>query len=183
MRRFLPDPEKLRESRLLRWLGPRLHDRGTWRMHRYAVARGVAIGFFFAFVLPVAQLPLAALAAFALRANPWVAAAATLVSNPVTYAPIYYAAFRIGAWIVAVPDGTTAFGNGAPDGIGVQGWFAFWWERLGEVGKPLLAGLAILATGASVLGYAATLVSWRFAVMLRRRRRLHRRIKTMSTGK
>lgn len=175
MRRFLPDPKSLRESRLLRWLGPRLHDRSTWRMQRHTVARGVAIGFFCAFVVPVAQLPIAALSAFALRANPWVSAAATLVSNPVTYAPIYYAAFRIGASIVGVPEGATVFGNGAPDGVGVSGWLDFWWERAREVGKPLLVGLAVLAVAASTLGYAATLLLWRFVVVLQRRYRLGRR--------
>ncbi len=144
-------------------------------MQRHAVARGVAIGFFCAFLVPVAQLPIAALSAFALRANPWVSASATLVSNPLTYAPIYYAAFRIGAWIVEVPEGTTVFGNGAPDGIGVAGWLDFWWDRAREIGKPLLVGLAILALGASALGYGATLSIWRFVVLFQRRRRLGRR--------
>lgn len=145
-------------------------------MQRHAVARGVAIGLFCAFVIPLAQLPIAALSAFALRANPWVSAAATLVSNPVTYAPIYYAAFRIGAWTVGVPEGATVFGNGAPDGIGMVGWLDFWWERAQEIGKPLLVGLAILAIGASSLGYVTTLLLWRFVVVLqRRRRRLQRR--------
>src|SRR5690606_14445801 len=96
LRRFLPTQESIKGNRLLRWLGPRLHEPGLWHLNRRAVARGVAIGVFFGFMIPVAQIPAAAVGAFFARANLWVSAIATLVSNPFTYAPIYFAAYRLG---------------------------------------------------------------------------------------
>ena len=56
----------------------------------------MAIGVFFAFVIPLAQAPAAGVTALFLRSNLPVALASTLVSNPLTYAPIYYAAYRVG---------------------------------------------------------------------------------------
>ena len=102
MRRFLPTQDSIKGNRLLRWLGPRLHEPGLWHLNRRAVARGVAIGVFFGFMIPVAQIPAAAIGAFLARANLWVSAIATLVSNPFTYAPIYYAAYRLGGFLLGV---------------------------------------------------------------------------------
>ena len=91
LRRLLPDPERLRSNRWLRWLAPAMQDPRLWRLTR----RGVALGMFFGLLIPIAQIPLSAAAAIVLRANLPTAVASPLVSNPVTYAPLYYAAYRI----------------------------------------------------------------------------------------
>lgn len=175
MRRFLPTPDAIRNSRFLRWLGPRLHEPGLWHLRRHAVARGIAIGVFFGMLLPIAQIPVAALLAFVLRANLWATAAATLVTNPFTFAPMYYAAYRLGAWLIGAPGaaGEAALDPGAAEGL--AGWLAFWWERIHQLGKPLLVGLSLLAVFSAVLGYFATLLFWRAAVVVRRRRSLRER--------
>ena len=84
LRRFLPSRETIRNSRMLRWLGPRLHDPQLWHINRRAVARGAAAGTFFGLMIPVAQIPAAVIAALLLRGNLWIAAVTTLVSNPFT---------------------------------------------------------------------------------------------------
>jgi hypothetical protein len=92
LRRLLPDPERVRANRWLRWLGPAVLAPQLWRFTRRSVALGVALGVFFGLLIPIAQIPLSAAAAIVLRANIPTAMASTLVSNPVTYAPLYYAA-------------------------------------------------------------------------------------------
>ena len=181
MRRFLPTPESIKGNRLLQWLGPRLHEPGLWHLNRRAVARGVAIGVFFGFMIPVAQIPAAALGAFFARANLWVSAIATLVSNPFTYAPIYYAAYRLGAWLIGAPE------IASPDDLdpallqavaptldhvtgGVGTWLAESWKQLAGYGKPLFLGLGLMAVTISAISYAGTLLIWRMAVVLKRRR-------------
>lgn len=175
LRRFLPTPDAIRNSRFLRWLGPRLHEPELWRLRRHAVARGIAIGTFFGFLIPIAQIPVAALLAFALRANLWVTAVATLVTNPFTFAPMYYAAYRLGAWVLGVPEtvGEAALDPGDADGL--SAWLAFWWERLNSLGRPLVVGLWMMAIMAAVIGYFATLLVWRIAVVLKRRKSLRER--------
>jgi uncharacterized protein (DUF2062 family) len=55
---------------------------------------------FFGLLIPVLQILFAALFAVFLRANLPIAAAATLVSNPLTYAPLYVAAYRVGTNLI-----------------------------------------------------------------------------------
>lgn len=56
---------------------------------------GSAIGVFFAFITPIAQIPLSAAVAVAvaLRANVPSAVVATFVNTPPTFGPVYYAAW------------------------------------------------------------------------------------------
>jgi len=175
VQRFIPTPDAIRNSRLLRWLGPRLHEPELWQLRRHAVARGIAIGVFFGFLIPIAQIPVAALLAFLLRANLWVTAVATLVTNPFTFAPMYYAAYRLGAWLLGAPE---VVGEAAMDPAAAGGfvaWLAFWWERLNGIGRPLVLGLSVLAVVAALVGYYTTLLVWRIAVVLKRRRVLRER--------
>lgn len=169
MRRFLPTVDEVRNYRFVRWLGPRVHEPHLWRLRRRSVARGVAIGVFFGFLIPIAQIPAAAAIAFLLRANLWATAASTLVTNPLTFGPVYYAAYRLGAWLLGAPDAGGEEVVGAVVSSGAEG-FAAWWERFASVGKPLFLGLSVAAVAGSVLAYFGTLLVWRIAVTLKRRR-------------
>ena len=62
---------------------------------RRSVAAG--IGTFFGLLIPLAQILLSVSLAIALRAHLPSALMSTLVSNPVTFAPLYYLAYRVGA--------------------------------------------------------------------------------------
>ena len=97
----MPTRDEARRQRALRWLGPLLEREWLWRMNRRAVASGVALGVFVGLIVPVAQMPVAAAGALLMRANLPAAALATLVSNPLTVAPIYWLAHRTGAAILA----------------------------------------------------------------------------------
>jgi hypothetical protein len=165
-RRLAPDREQLEKSRWLRWIGPYLHHPRLWHWSRRGVALGVALGVFFGLLIPVAQIPFSAAAAVALRANLPAAAASTLVTNPVTFAPIYFAAYRVGAWITgntATPAPEALEGRELPADAG-------FWERIGALGKPLLAGLAVMAALCGLLAYLLISLGWRLWVWGRRRR-------------
>src|SRR5512139_3309070 len=95
-RRWVPTAESLRANRWLRWIGPALHHPRLWHMSRRGIALGMGVGVFFGLLIPIAQIPLSVGAAVLLRANVPTAAASTLVSNPATYGPLYYAAWRLG---------------------------------------------------------------------------------------
>ena len=85
MKRWFPSREQLVRSR---WLGPLAHrfqDDRLWQADRGSVARGVAIGLFFGLLLPLAQFLFAVAFAILLRGHVAVAAAATFVTNPLTF--------------------------------------------------------------------------------------------------
>lgn len=168
---WLPSEEKLRAHRGLRWLGPLLRRPWLWHLNRRRVAAGAAIGVFFGFLIPLLQIAAAAAVAVLLRANLPVAAAATLVSNPVTYVPIWVAAYRTGAALLGEPvDEAQAMALAAEldAGDGEPGTFA---DRVFDIGKPLMLGLAIFATGGAALTWTGVNLLWLLAVRLRRRRR------------
>lgn len=176
--RYLPTPEALQGHRWLRWLGPALTQPQLWRLSRRGLSLGMALGIFFGLLIPVAQIPVSAAAAVLLRANLPAAVGSTLVTNPVTFGPVYYGAWRLGKAMLgeevdaeealpAVPTGT------APDTADEDlGWWARTRAQLAGVGKPLVLGLAVLACGVGLLTYLLVSWGWWLRVRLRRRRRL-----------
>ncbi|MFV5215085.1 DUF2062 domain-containing protein [Azonexus caeni] len=154
-------------NRWLRWLHPFLAHPRLWHWSRRGVALGVAIGIFFGLLIPIAQIPFSAAAAILLRANVPAAAASTLVTNPVTFGPVYYAAYKLGVWIhggdhAAAPPATQLDGN---QEAGVL-------QRIRRLGLPLLTGLAVMATLFGLLSYVVISAVWYWRVKARRRRQL-----------
>ena len=175
LKRWLPDEDTLRKHPSLRWLGPLLRRPWLWHLGRRQVAAGAAIGVFFGFMIPVMQIAAAAVVAIALRANLPVAAATTLVSNPVTYVPIWVAAHQTGAFILGKPvDEAQALGQA--EALATQVSVATtappkgWGEWILGVGKPLVLGLLVFAvTGATIAWFLVNFL-WIRAVRLKRRR-------------
>ena len=155
-----PDRDKLLAIRWIRPIAHRLAEPTIWHFNRHSVARGVALGLFVSFLLPVAQILLAALFAGLARGNLLVAAAATLLSNPLTFPAIYYAAYRLGAFLL----GGTVFAPPALEGASTA-------SLLAGASLPTFLGLAILAVVTSALGYALVQLSWRLFLVRQWRRR------------
>lgn len=169
LKRLLPNPESIHQNRWLRWLGPALHEPRLWHFSRRGIALGVALGVFFGLLVPIAQIPASATAAIILRANVPAAVASTLVTNPVTFGPIYYAAYRIG---------NTLLGReGEPETAHEQQQVAtarepvLTWDTLFSLGKPLLLGLSLIATLSGLLTYLLVTWLWRLKAWLAWKRR------------
>lgn len=178
LRRFIPTREQIHENRWLRWLAPHLGHPRLWHFSRRGVAIGLALGVFFGLLIPIAQIPFAAATAVLMRANVPVAIGSTLVTNPVTFAPIYVLAHRLGAAILgddAQAEPSPALGQPpAPDGT--TGWWESIRDGLLALGKPLLLGLSILAVAGGLLTYGLIMLLWRLKTLWnwrRRRRKPH----------
>lgn len=185
--RWLPTAASIQGNRWLKWLGPALHHPRVWRVSRKGVAMGVAIGLFFGLLAPTAQIPFSATMAVITRANLPMAVAGTFVTNPVTFAPIYYAAYRLGAAILREEVVTESEATEVleqleqeqiPDDAGEDASFLqrlkIWLTHLGDIGKPLMLGLAIFATAAGFGSYFLISIFWILKVRWTRRRRLGR---------
>ncbi|MEN3976595.1 DUF2062 domain-containing protein [Emcibacter sp. SYSU 3D8] len=164
----------MRGHRWLRWLGPKLHHPRLWHLSRRGVALGCAIGVFFGLLIPVAQIPLSAAAALALRANLPAAVVSTLVSNPVTFGPIYYFAYRVGEAVTGVKARPLTAETLTPKESGLGEWLRFWWHYLDTLGKPLITGLLLMAVVSSALTYALVSGLWRLTTILAWRKRPRR---------
>lgn len=192
LRRLMPTPESVAGNRWLRWMGPSLLHPRLWHLSRRGVALGAAIGVFFAFVTPVAQIPMSAGVCMLLRANVPVSVLSTLVNSPPTFAPVYYGAWKVGSWVLGersedgdepqlltqpaaagkllAPDSA----EGAPTGT-AEPWWRRWSQALSQVGKPLLLGTMIFAVGFSLTAYGLVSGVWHWRVRAKRRRRLKAR--------
>ncbi len=166
----------MRQKRSLRWLGPLLRRPRLWHLSRRRVAAGAAIGVFFGFMIPVLQIGFAAGLAVLLRANLPVAAVSTLVSNPLTYAPIAVLAYRTGAGVLgervdaAKVAALAEIDEHAPPEAGR------WHQEVLAIGKPLFIGLAVFATIGAALAWVAVNLLWTVAVRIRRWRGTRRAV-------
>jgi uncharacterized protein len=176
IRAKLPTEETLKAHPGLRWMGPLLRRPWLWHLNRRRVALGAGIGVFFGFMVPVLQIAGAAVFALVLRANLPVAAFSTLVSNPLTYAPIGLAAYQTGSWILGeeVKAGAAEALSAAADEESVDGPGTGWLDKAKAIGKPLFLGLLVFAVVGGLLAWAMVHVGWTIGVWLKRRRRRRR---------
>lgn len=167
MKRWIPTREQLRNSRMLGPVAHRLDDEHLWHIDRDSVARAVGIGLFFGLLIPVAQILFAIALAIVLRAHVAIAAACTLITNPFTFAPIYWFAHQLGSVLLGRRgDDAAAEAAGAQAGdlhtdLGWLAWLGGLWQSIQAAGAPLLLGLAVLAVAGGVLGYALVWLFWR----------------------
>lgn len=156
-----------------RWLAPIAHrflSPELWRFTRRSVPRGVALGLFAGFIVPVGQIFLAAFVALPVRANVPVAAATTFLTNPFTLPFFLVLANRLGHWALFMDQAT---GGQAPERLDGNAWaFMDWFV---EAAGATALGYLILAIVSAVIGYAVSGLVWRLVVARRWRRRGLRR--------
>ena len=162
----------LEGNRTLRPVAERLRMPSIWHVSRRSVARGVAVGLFSAFVLPVGQVFLAALFAILVRGNLIVASLATLVTNPFVMPAIYVAAWRTGREIL----GPTAEIRGVLEDEPMTADFL---TGLSDASLYTAVGLLVFSTVSSVVGYVLVHLLWwvstRGKIRQRKRRAVERR--------
>ena len=171
LRRHIPTRETVHHNRLLRPFARHLSDPALWRLTNRSVPRAVALGLGVGVIIPFMHVFVAALLAIPFRANVAIAAACTLVVNPLTIPPMYYAAYRIGSWELR-HDGAVMNPGAAEQVSGELSRVLFW---IHHASGPIALGVVTIAIGAAVLGYGFAAVLWRFWLASKWRARRHAR--------
>ena len=174
LRSRTPTREQIAANHWLGWLGPWLHQTKLWHWSRRGVALGVALGVFFGLLIPIAQIPISVAGAVLLRANVPAAALSTLVTNPLTFGPIYYGAYQLGVWATGSDQLPTPLAPVSPQTADKPNPDPSVWQRITQLGKPLMVGLAITAVLMGLLTYGVITLVWRWRTVSRRRHRLRR---------
>ena len=166
----LPDQGQIRQ-RLQRWTGSAdksqtgikgwvqrtLAQPIVWHLNRRSVAGGVAVGLFVSwFPLPLQMLFAAVLAAI-MRVHVPVSMVMVWFTNPLTFAPMLYAAWRSGTMILGKPV------LAEPLSFTTQSLLT----NAGQAWPTLLTGMLFCASVSAVLGFGATLLIWRIHAVRR----------------
>lgn len=151
---LLPDYQIIKEHKSLQFLGERLHEPNLWHLNRRSVSSAVAIGLFIAFVPLPTQMVMAAALAIMIKANLPISVVLVWVSNPVTMPPLFYFAYRVGAWTLQVP--TTGKFFGFSDEGFIHGLQYIW--------QPFLLGCLMVGLISAFLGFLFVRLGWRVFV-------------------
>lgn len=172
--RLLPDAERIKGNRWIAWLGPAILHPDLWHLSRRGAARGMAIGVFWGFLIPVAQIPLSAMCAVLLRGNLPLAMVSTLITNPFTFPPVYVFAYWLGALLIGADAPEVAAAAELGDAAAQGNWYSRLYAGIAALGKPLLVGLPILAVAGASGVYLGVNLVWRWYVVRAWRRRRRR---------
>ena len=163
--RHMPTREEMAQNRFLKPIAHRFLSPELWRFTRRSVPRGVALGLFAAFIVPLGQIFLAAFLALPARANVPLAAIVTFVTNPFTLPFWLVFANRTGAFVLNID---RAVGGSAGHLANDQGALAQWLE----LGGVTAFGFLVLALVSAAIGYLVAGFVWQRLVFSKRRRRL-----------
>ncbi|MEZ5457775.1 MAG: DUF2062 domain-containing protein [Steroidobacteraceae bacterium] len=156
MRRWIPDRHELAKSQWLKPFAKHLENDALWVSNRTTVERAVGIGLFFGLLLPVGQFVFAIAAAVVLRAHLGIAAASTLITNPLTFGPVYWLAYQLGLRLTG-GSVTVATGSALKQADSVT-TFA---NAVEAAGWPLAVGLVTFALCGALVGPLLVRLLWR----------------------
>jgi uncharacterized protein (DUF2062 family) len=153
--KFLPDHKTIREQKFLKLFGSMFQDPNLWHLNRHSASGAFGIGLFFAFWPVPFQMWLSAFAAIPLRVNLPLSIATVWLTNPLTMPPIFYGAYKVGAWVLGTDVGEFEF--------------QLSWEWLmgsvNTIGPAFLLGCMICSVVFGSLGYATMNFLWRRSVI------------------
>lgn len=165
LKRYTPDPEKIKSNKSFRFMGTLLHDPNLFHINRRSASLAFFVGLFVAFLPIPSQMIVAALLAILLRCNLPISILLVWVTNPVTMPAIFYGSYKVGALILHIPTEDFAFE------------LSFKWliEEIAKVWQPLLLGSVICGLISGAIGYVVVRATWRFHVITRWQNRKKRR--------
>ena len=102
-KRFTPSPAVIKASPRLQILAPLMEDSNLFHLNRHSVSMAFLTGLFFAFFPVPGQMLLAGFFALYIRCNLPIAVTLVWITNPITVAPIYFATYKLGSWLLNTP--------------------------------------------------------------------------------
>ncbi len=160
LKRYSPNQNELKSHKSLGWLSKYLVNASLWNFNRKSISKAFAVGLFCAFIPVPFQMLLAAPSAIIFSANLPVAIALVWITNPITMPPIFYACYKIGAWVL---------------GTGIKQDFvmslAYVWQVFDVIWQPFLLGCLIVSVVSSIIGYFAIQFIYRLKVYKRKSRK------------
>lgn len=157
IRRWLPHHDTIREHHHLRWLGQHLHDPNLWHLNRRSISGAFFVGVFCAFIPLPFQMLIAAVGAIWLRVNLPLSVVLVWITNPLTFAPIFYATYKLGTLLLGTPIGKFAADTSL-------GWL---YSEFQMIWQPLLLGSLLSGLICGLGSYVVIRTLWRVQIVRR----------------
>lgn len=152
--------DEILNNKYLKWLKPYASKDWLWKNKKKEIAKGAAIGIFFGLLIPIVQIPLAIIFCILLRANIGFAALFTLITNPITFAPVYALAYHMGDYIM------NTFNIKELNAEDFNKYIGY----ILEAGQPTILGLWSLILIIVPLTYYGVLLFWKYKAYNRLKR-------------
>lgn len=165
LKKYMPDPDFIKNHRSLQFLGEHLHDPNLWHLNRRSVSIAFAIGLFFAWVPTPTQMAMAAVGAFYFRGNLPISVALVWITNPLTMPPLYYFAYVTGLFLLNLPVPGADF-QFSLDGV---------LSGIGDVWQPFLFGCFVIGVTCATIGYFGIKWYWHYHISAKWQTRKERR--------
>ena len=166
-KRYMPTPERIKQSKSLRFMGAMLHDPNLWHLNRHSVARAMATGLFIGMLPIPMQMLLSAAIAMPARANLPISVGLVWLTNPVTMPAIFFAQYKVGTLMLGTPERT----------VPMEMSLTWLMSELHNIWQPLFLGAIIMGALLALTGYAATMLYWRIWVGRNWQKRKMRRLR------
>ncbi|OIN01937.1 flagellar biosynthesis protein FlhF [Idiomarina sp. MD25a] len=164
IKKWMPNHEKIRQTRALKVFGSLLHDANLWHLNRRSASGAFAVGLFCAFIPVPFQMLLAAAGAILFRVNLPLSVGLVWISNPITMPPLFYFCYEVGRAVLSAPAHPFNFELS-------WDWLIY---SIETIGPAFLLGCFIMGTLSSLVSYIAIRVMWRVSVVRAWEARQHR---------
>ena len=154
LRKWIPTPGRLRQHRSLRIFGSWVEDSNLWLLSRHTTAKAFAIGLYCAMLPVPGQMIISVALAIIFTANVPLSFSLIFLTNPLTMPAIYYAAYKLGTWVLGTE----------PLEIQFEASWTWFVQSLDDIWWPLLMGSQIMGVIFGVLGYWMIDSLWRNAI-------------------
>tara|TARA_R110001592_G_scaffold205288_12_gene455819 strand:+ start:579 stop:1100 length:522 start_codon:yes stop_codon:yes gene_type:complete len=163
IKRFSPNPETLKAHPHLKRFGIKLQNPNLWHLNRRSASGAVAVGIFCAWMPIPFQMLMATFVAMFFSVNLPISVALVWISNPITMPPLFYGAYRLGAFILNQPLMDFHFR------------LSYHWivNALETIAPALFLGCFILGGIFSFIGYWSFTFFWRYSSTQKWKKRKH----------
>ena len=165
LRKWIPTPGKLRQHRSLKMFGSWVEETHLWQLSRTTTAKAFAIGLYCAMLPVPGQMIISTALAIVFSANIPLSFSLIFITNPLTMPAIYFAAYKLGAWILGTE----------PLDVEFEASWTWFTQSLDEIWIPLLVGSQVMGLICAVLGYWLIDTMWRNAIRRQWKARQKRR--------
>ena len=155
LNRWLPKPGKIRSQTGMGFFGRLLDKRDLWQLNRRSTARAAAVGIFCSMIPVPFQMLVATAISIYIGCNVPIAVAMCWITNPLTMGPIFFGAYKVGAWILGMPAHAERFE------ISLD-WLL---TTFAGIWPPLVLGCALIGIAGAVFGFYGIHLAWRVAVV------------------